>query len=63
MLHLRGAGLTAGRAKRDIGGMPWREVVIWIGGGLLIAAAVVGYLWWTAPEDDVLPRTYQYGVR
>lgn len=43
--------------------MPWRDVLIWVGGGLLIAAAVLGYLWWTAPVQDTLPQTYQYGVR
>jgi hypothetical protein len=39
-----------------------REVLIWAGGALLILALVAAWLWWTAPEQDLLPSQYNYGV-
>jgi hypothetical protein len=39
-----------------------REVLIWAGGALLILALVAAWLWWTAPEQDLLPTQYNYGV-
>lgn len=40
----------------------WKTALVWGGGALFILALVVGWLWWTAPEQDLLPSQYRYGV-
>ncbi len=35
-----------------------RTNLLWIGGGVLVVAAVVAWLVLTAPEQDVLPEVY-----
>ena len=31
----------------------------WIAGALLMVLAVGAYLWWTQPEENLLPQVYE----
>lgn len=39
-----------------------RDVIVWVGGAIAIVAAVLLWLWWTRPEENLLPSQYNYGV-
>lgn len=54
-------------AARPLGNTPGvspsrKELLIWLGGALLIVLAVLLWLVLTAPEENLLPEQYQYGV-
>ncbi len=36
-----------------------KDLAIWVGGALLIVAAVLVWLWVTAPEENLLPEQYE----
>ncbi len=35
-----------------------REALAWFGGAFVVLAALGAYLWWTAPEGDLLAAIY-----
>lgn len=39
-----------------------KDLLLWGGGALLIVAAVLLVLYLTAPEPNLLPDQYQYGI-
>ena len=39
-----------------------REVVIWVGGALCIVVAVLAWLYFSQPEENLLPEQYRFGV-
>jgi hypothetical protein len=43
-------------------GKPSRETWIWVGGALLVVAAVLVWLWFDTPPENLLPAQYRYGV-
>lgn len=39
-----------------------REMLLWIGGALFIAAAVLAWMWLSQPADNALPTQYGFGI-
>lgn len=39
-----------------------RDLLVWVGGALLVVGLVLAWLWFDRPEEDLLPQQYRYGV-
>lgn len=39
-----------------------KDVVIWVGGAVAVVVAVLVWLWFDRPPENLLPQTYRYGV-
>lgn len=39
-----------------------RELMAWVGGALFVVLAVLAWLWFDRPEEDLLPEQYRYGI-
>ena len=41
---------------------PSRETWIWVGGALLVVVAVLAWIWFDRPPENLLPDQYGFGV-
>lgn len=38
------------------------ELLIWGGGAVVVVLAVLGWLWFDQPPENLLPQQYRFGI-
>ncbi len=39
-----------------------KDMLIWVGGAAAVVVAVLVWLYWDQPPENLLPKTYRFGV-